>query len=109
MLKRTLSTDRTYFLGNYRNIKFFDAISDIPEELAFDQEFIYNIRMLQLVQTDLYYNAYVQLAEEEKPIVKTDDLEKYLTEKQISLLESINTYLQQLNIKQETLLTQESE
>lgn len=58
-MKRTLGLDRTYYLGQYRNIKVFDSITDIPEELLLNSELVNQLRTLQLAQADKVYLKYI--------------------------------------------------
>lgn len=62
-MDRSISVTRTYSLGNYKNIKFSDTISEIPEELANSPEFMSELRFLQLVAVDKSYFEYVHNAE----------------------------------------------
>jgi len=98
MLKRMLSVERTYPLGDYKNIKLFDSISGIPEELAFDHEFINTIRMLQLIQLDVTYRKYGSLAGDQSKFSNLDENISYLIERELEELDKIKITLEKLNI-----------
>lgn len=63
MINRSVSVTRTYSLGNYKNIKFSDTISDIPEDLATNHEVMSVLKFLQLVSIEKSYFDYVKDAE----------------------------------------------
>lgn len=80
-VSRSISVTRTYSLGNYKNIKFSDTISDIPEDLAINHEVMNVLKFLQLVSIEKSYFDYVKDAEAwhnldiEDAIAKLDGLE----------------------------------
>ena len=61
MTKRTVSMERTYAVGNYQNIKLYDSMVDLPEEVAMDNEIIMALRFLQIVQSEKTYYEYQKL------------------------------------------------
>jgi len=81
-MDRSVSVTRTYALGNYKNIKLTDTISDIPEELATNPEVMGALKFLQIVSIEQSYFNYVRDAESwhqldiEDAIAKLDGLEK---------------------------------
>lgn len=81
-MDRSISVERLYSLGNYKNIKFSDTISEIPEELATNQEVMNVLRFLQMVSVEKSYFEYVHNAESwhdlniEDAIEQLDALEK---------------------------------
>ena len=81
-MDRSVSVTRTYSLGNYKNIKFSDTISDIPEELAISPEVMNTLKFLQIVSIEKSYFDYVKDAESwheldiEEAIAQLDGLEK---------------------------------
>lgn len=90
---RSVSVTRTYSLGNYKNIKFSDTISDIPEDLAIDHETMNVLRFLQLVSIEKSYFDYLNSADKwheldiEEAIEKLNGLE---TETMSTLKELLN-------------------
>jgi hypothetical protein len=63
-MKRTLTTDRLYSLGDFKNIRFTDTIEDLPEEVATNSEIISELKLLQLIQIEYTYRRYVKLISE---------------------------------------------
>jgi len=57
-MKRSLSTERTYSLGDYKSLKISDKIEEIPEELAMNPEFMETFRHLQLMEIEKAYYDY---------------------------------------------------
>ena len=57
LIGRTLSAERTYSLGQYQNIKLFDSIMSLPEEVVFDQRLVSEIRYLQFIQFSVTTNV----------------------------------------------------
>lgn len=62
-MNRTLSVERTYALAQYQNIKLYDSISDLPEEVLANTELVNKIRYLQLLQLEVDYRNYLKLVE----------------------------------------------
>lgn len=58
-MNRTIGTERLYTLGNYKNLKVTDVISDIPQELLGNSEVMSSLRMLQMLQSDKTYLQYL--------------------------------------------------
>ena len=81
-MDRSISVTRTYSLGNYKNIKFSDTISEIPEDLAINHEVMGVLRFLQMVSIEKSYFEYVHNAETwhdfgiEEAIEKLNGLER---------------------------------
>lgn len=67
-MERNLSVERTYSLGQYQNIKLFDSIGELPEEVITNPELVKQIRQLQLVQLELDYRNYIKLSEKLHPV-----------------------------------------
>lgn len=63
-MNRSLSTERLYSLGNYSNIKFNDTITEIPSEVATNQEATRLLRYLQLIEVEYSFARYTQILEE---------------------------------------------
>lgn len=60
-MKRTVGVERTYFISDYNIIKPMEVFTDIPEELAMDDEFIRKIRFIQLLDIELIWKKYLVL------------------------------------------------
>ena len=61
-MERTLRVKRLYSLGDYRNIEFEDFLVAIPDQLLFDEGFTSEAYYLQLVNVELAYRRYINLA-----------------------------------------------
>lgn len=55
-----LGIQRIYSLGNYKNLQVTDVIEDIPEEYMLNEDFVNNLRMMQLLRSDKVYYDYVR-------------------------------------------------
>ncbi len=62
-MKRSITTTRLYFLGQFKNLSFSDTIEDIPEEFAFDRNIMRILRSIQMVQIERSYLKYMKLRE----------------------------------------------
>lgn len=65
-MKRSITTTRLYFLGQFKNLSFSDTIEDIPEELALDIDAMRTLRSIQLFQIERSYLKYMKLRETTK-------------------------------------------
>ena len=65
-MPRELRMERLHYLGDYRNLKFIDVISELPDKIAFNGELISALRWLQLMQSEKTYYRYAVLANESK-------------------------------------------
>lgn len=94
-MKRTITTERIYQVQPYETFKVTDAIIEIPEPHALDDEVYSLVRTLQFVGLELSYRRYLRLINEYIP----DDVEDA-----IEVLEEFkNKYMAKLqNILNET-------
>ena len=60
-MNRKISTERLFSLGDFKNIKFYDEINEIPSEVATNPEASRLLRYLQLVEIESAYNRYMLL------------------------------------------------
>lgn len=60
-MNRNLHVERLYYLGDYRNIKFYDEINDLPPEIMFNQEIVEKLQFMQFVGVELAFRRYVKL------------------------------------------------
>lgn len=60
-MQRTLSVERLYSLGDFKNIKFTDTITDIPQELSLNPNAMKLISYLQLTEIELSHKRYIKL------------------------------------------------
>lgn len=61
-MKRTIGVERTYPLGNYKNLKLHDYFSEVPDDFMFNDELVDNVRYLQFIQLEKDYRRYIELA-----------------------------------------------
>jgi hypothetical protein len=88
-MKRNLRIERLYSLGDYKNIKFYDEIEELPEEFTFNKEVISNIQFLQMLQIEQAHIRYMKLAAELSKHKNFEELEteiESLREKTLSEL-----------------------
>ena len=57
-MKRNLGLERVFKLGDFKSMRVSSDVLDIPEELALDNEFSANVRLLQLAEVDLAFYQY---------------------------------------------------
>lgn len=62
-MEKKISTERLYSLGDYKNIKFSDEITGIPDEISNNPEASKLLRYLQLLEIEYSYSRYMLLAE----------------------------------------------
>lgn len=62
-MEKKISTERLYSLGDYKNIKFSDEITGVPEEVFNNPEASKLLRYLQLLEIEYSYSRYTLLAE----------------------------------------------
>jgi len=86
-MKRSLGIERTFWLGQFRNIKVTDYITDIPDDLALNEEVISLLRTLQLINIDKVYLNYIK----ESPAVSGDytDARPETIEEAVEALEEV--------------------
>lgn len=85
---RKLSTERTYTLRQYENLKLYDEIW-IPEEREFDLEFIEKVRQLQFIQMDLQFRRYVEQSSRIAQYNTLDEQINKLEEVKANLLDNL--------------------
>lgn len=62
-MNRSISVDRLYTLGDYKNIRFVNTINDIPEELASNPRIIELLYAQEYLQCEAGYRKYVNMLE----------------------------------------------
>jgi len=60
-MQRTLYAERLYSLGDFKNIKFSSAITDIPEEVARNEKVIGLMYMNMYLSIEISYRHYYEL------------------------------------------------
>ena len=101
-MERTLSATRIFSLGNYQNLQCTNTLTNIPEELALDQDFIRNITKLQIIQIEDQFVNYSILRETIRHAQSLEEEQVYLEdERQKTVAElfkntKLNDYIEQL-------------
>lgn len=97
-MKREIGVERTYPLGQYKNIKLRDYIHtestsiELSGKNAFNKELIDNIRFLQLVQLEVDYRRYLEMARKAGELPFEDAMEM-LENIRIDLLDEIKEHI----------------
>lgn len=82
-MKRNLEIERTYFLGQYRNIKVFNSLMEIPEELANNDDALRLFRMLQLLEVERAFQEY-------KLMIESFEREELTSEKVLAMIDEMH-------------------
>lgn len=91
-MNRSLKAERLYPVGQYANIKLTDEINELPQEVIFHENLINQVRYLQLVNLELGYRKYLELAGR----IQTIPLEEqvtYLETEKLNTLDEIKHIL----------------
>jgi hypothetical protein len=101
-MERTLSATRIFSLGNYQNLQVTNSLTNVPEELALDQEFIRNVTKLQLIEIESQYVNYAILRNVIGHAQSLEEEQLYLEEERNKTVEELfkntklNDYIEQL-------------
>lgn len=77
-MNRTIATKRLYWLGDFRNIEFYDQINDIPDEVLTDPSLMERLRYIMLLDIEIAFNKYKQLGIVQQGFEKLEETEEYL-------------------------------
>lgn len=91
-LSRNVRIERTYSLGDYKNIKFYDSIYDIPEHLATDDNFMAILSLAQLLHIETAFRRYLKLSEQH-PLKLGDEAIEALEEERQRTVRSLAEFL----------------
>lgn len=101
-MERTLSATRIFSLGNYQNLQITNTLSDVPEPLSLDQDFVRSMVKLQLVEIEFEFNNYCMLREKTKQGKSFEEVAVILEETRIEEVEELfknskfNEYIEKL-------------
>ena len=101
-MERTLSATRIFSLGNYQNLQVTNTLTNVPEELALDQEFIRNITKLQIIEIENEIVNYCILRETIKYAKSLEEEQLFLEDERTKTVEELfkntklNDYIEQL-------------
>lgn len=62
-MKRTLTTERLFSMGNFANLKFSHTLTEIPEEVALNKSAMQALEYLVLLDVEYDYRRYLMLIE----------------------------------------------
>ncbi len=88
-MNRTLGIERTYSLGNYKNIRVTDIITDVPEEWMLNEEITSKLRLLQLMRADSVYYTYLKKSPTYVDGITTEDAIEAIDKITISTTEKL--------------------
>ncbi len=74
-MNRSVGIERVFSLGNYNMLRVSDTINDIPDELLLDEQFILDLRTLQLLEIEKIFIKYSQLHDKAENLSEKDYLE----------------------------------
>ncbi len=75
-MERTISIERLYSLGNYKNIKFGNIIDGIPQEFGLRPEVMGSLSFLLMVSVEADFRTYQKLNQEIGGMSLEESLEK---------------------------------
>lgn len=81
-MRRAISIERLYFLGDYKNIKVGTSLDDIPEEVASDSKAVGLLLKGLMLDCDMAYQEYREYNERLKVERETDMMEALKEEKE---------------------------
>lgn len=59
-MKKSIGIERTYFLGQFKNIKYSTKVEDIPENLLLNPQFIEALKTSMYLEADRAYFEYMK-------------------------------------------------
>ncbi len=93
-MERTLSVERLFTLGDYKNIKFGNTLTGIPEEIANNDKAIELLFLQQFISCEIAYRRYVEMLEH-----ISEDLSVVRGGKKIADPEAVIQFLQEERTK----------
>jgi hypothetical protein len=96
-MERTISIERLYSLGNYKNIKLVNLIDKIPESILANPEAMATLQFLLMVAVETDFRRYQKLNQEIGGMSLEESLEK-LSEMRDDTYKAIQDLLQNGNI-----------
>jgi hypothetical protein len=92
-MNRKISTRRVFFISQFNTFEVVDEITDIPESLVFDGDFIAKIYNLQNISIEERYRKYMELTgglkklDDDTALNTLSSLRKELTNNLLDILE----------------------
>jgi hypothetical protein len=98
-ISRDLKIERTYSLGDYKNIKFTDEINNLPERFITNPKALDTVRYLQFIQTELNFRRYINLAKNFNALTEDEAIEELEKLREITI-NDIKTLLTNGDLKE---------
>ncbi len=92
-MNRRMRIKRLYSLGDYRNIEFEDEITDLPEEVLLNGDFVSKLTYLQLAGIELGYRHYMSLVQNVPHTLAVEKAIEALEEIRENTIQSLNAIL----------------
>ena len=99
-MKRKISLERLYSLGDFKNIKFSEEVSEIPDELVNNEQFITILTNLMLLRIEQNYNKYIKLMESTRG-KSIEDAINLIEDLKINQLDNLETFIKEQAEKKE--------
>lgn len=93
-MKRKINIERLYSLGDYKNIKFSEEVSEIPDELVNNEQFITILTSLMLLRIEQNYNKYIKLMESTRG-KSIEDVINLLEDLKINQIDNLDAFLKE--------------
>ena len=92
-MNRNLRIERLYPLGDYKNIKFYDEIEGVPEELAYNKEVVGLLQIMLMLQCDRGYLEYKKMLGDLTAKMNVDEMIAYVDDLREQTLQTLNNYV----------------
>jgi len=79
-MQRKIIVERLYPLGDYKNIKLIEEVSEIPEELANNSDYMEKLRKSVMASVELGFYDYVTMLKTMASHTNSTTTVKYLDE-----------------------------
>jgi len=93
-MKRKINIERLYSLGDYKNIKFSEEVSEIPDELVNNEQFITILTSLMLLRIEQNYNKYIKLMESTRG-KSIEDVINLMEDLKINQIDNLDAFLKE--------------
>ncbi len=100
-MKRNLGLERVFKLGDFKSMRVTSDILDIPDELALDEEFAAQTRLLQLVEVDRAFYQYRLQAGNLNELETDEERVASLVEQEAQAFANIKARIELLNSTEE--------
>ena len=93
-MERTIGVERVYKVNDYNTLRLSDTLSNVPEELMLNPDFVNKVRFLQFVELERGWIKYSNLFSTldkmtaEEGVAKVNELKIKLTSEIAEIIES---------------------